>query len=186
MKHQLLNILIALCALAGTANKAMAETVTYTLNGDTEQTGTVNFRMSVGDSSTPVATTTWAYATATSASVTDNDRGITLSFGTDKTIAFDKEDQSILFLGAKNTLYYPQKGATINAFRAYFDLGGAHARQFVLNFGEDGEAQGITTTNYTNYTNGAGAWYSLDGQRLDAQPTRKGLYIHRGKKVVIP
>ena len=63
--------------------------------------------------------------------------------GTYQTIAFDKEDQSILFLGAKNTLYYPQKGATINAFRAYFDLGGAHARQFVLNFGEDGEAQGI-------------------------------------------
>ena len=184
MKHQLLNILIALCALAGTANKAMAETVTYTLNGDTEQTGTVNFRMSVGDSSTPVATTTWAYATATSASVTDNDRGITLSFGTDKTIAFDKEDQSILFLGAKNTLYYPQKGATINAFRAYFDLGGAHARQFVLNFGEEtGISEAAPLNDKGQMTNDK--WYTLDGVKLDGKPTKKGLYIHGGRKVVI-
>ena len=96
-----------------------------------------------------------------------------------------------LYLGAGNKLYYPwgedMTEYYVNAFRAYFHVNGAASvRQFVLNFGEDGEAQGIKTTNYTNYTNGAGAWYSLDGQRLDAQPTRKGLYIHRGKKVVIP
>ena len=31
----------------------------------------------------------------------------------------------------------------------------------------------------------AGAWYSLDGRKLDAKPTKKGLYIHNGNKVVI-
>lgn len=30
-----------------------------------------------------------------------------------------------------------------------------------------------------------GPWYSLDGVKLDKAPTRKGLYIHNGKKVVI-
>lgn len=31
----------------------------------------------------------------------------------------------------------------------------------------------------------AGAWYSLDGRKLDAKPTRKGVYIQNGKKIVI-
>ena len=30
------------------------------------------------------------------------------------------------------------------------------------------------------------AWYSLDGRKLDGKPTVKGLYIHEGRKVVIP
>jgi hypothetical protein len=29
------------------------------------------------------------------------------------------------------------------------------------------------------------AWYSLDGRRLNGQPTKKGMYIHNGKTVVI-
>ena len=34
--------------------------------------------------------------------------------------------------------------------------------------------------------NKAGAgWYSLDGRRLSGKPTKKGLYIHNGRKVVI-
>ena len=31
----------------------------------------------------------------------------------------------------------------------------------------------------------AGAWYSLDGRRLQGKPTKKGIYINNGKKVVI-
>ena len=107
--------------------------------------------------------------------------------GTYQTIAFDKEDQSILFLGAKNTLYYPLTGATIGAFRAYFQLHDPQAsiRAFRLNFGDGDEAQGITTTNFTNFTNSSGAWYTLDGVKLDKMPTRKGVYIRNGRKVVI-
>ena len=32
---------------------------------------------------------------------------------------------------------------------------------------------------------GSGYWYTLDGRKLDKQPTTKGLYIYKGKKVVI-
>ena len=32
---------------------------------------------------------------------------------------------------------------------------------------------------------GEGAWYTLDGQMLQGEPTRKGLYVHNGLKVVI-
>ena len=28
-------------------------------------------------------------------------------------------------------------------------------------------------------------WFTLDGRRLDSNPTQKGIYIYRGKKIVI-
>ncbi len=28
-------------------------------------------------------------------------------------------------------------------------------------------------------------WYTLDGRRLEGKPTQCGVYIHKGKKVVI-
>ena len=62
--------------------------------------------------------------------------------------------------------------STVNA-RAFFALP------------DFGEASGITTTNYTNFTNSTGAWYTLDGKRLNGVPTAKGLYINNGKKVAI-
>jgi hypothetical protein len=31
----------------------------------------------------------------------------------------------------------------------------------------------------------AGEWYSLDGRKLSGKPTKKGLYINGGKKIVI-
>ena len=104
-----------------------------------------------------------------------------------KTIA--GEDRTILFVGAENQLYYPngEAATNINSFRAHFQLKGitagdvAHSRLF---FGDD-ETNGITTTNLTNFTNKAGAWFDLSGRKLDGKPTKKGVYIHEGRKVVI-
>ena len=45
------------------------------------------------------------------------------------------------------------------------------------------ETTKITNTNLTNLTNGD--WYDLNGRKLNAAPTRKGVYILNGKKVVI-
>ena len=41
---------------------------------------------------------------------------------------------------------------------------------------------GISTVGTASETDG---WYSLDGRKLDGKPTKKGLYINNGKKVVI-
>ncbi len=102
-------------------------------------------------------------------------------------------DASNLYLGADNKLYYPAEGKDriINAFRGYFhvDLTGSvnAVRAFVLNFGDEDFATGIiSTTNLTNYTNSAGAgWFDLQGCKLSGKPTKKGVYINNGKKVVI-
>ena len=97
-------------------------------------------------------------------------------------------DKTILYLGDGNQLYWPNGAMTIGSFRAYFQLNGitvedfARARMF---FGEDDEATGIfSTTNLTNDTN-SGAWYDLSGRRLSGKPTRPGIYIENGRKLVI-
>ena len=109
---------------------------------------------------------------------------------------YTDEDRTVLFMGASSNLFYPDgnKATTVGAFRAYFQLqNGLKAgepesesggiKNFVLNFG-DGET-GIRTTNLTNLTNEAGAWYDLSGRRLSGKPTQKGIYINRNKKVLM-
>ena len=91
----------------------------------------------------------------------------------------------------------------LGACRAYFkvDLGGglgvwpapASVRAFNLNFGDGSEETGILSFSKESGNQGNNPeflnsldYYTLDGQRLDGKPTRKGLYIHGGRKVVIP
>ena len=106
-------------------------------------------------------------------------------------------DNTKLYLGSANKLYYPTKAMTIGTHRAYFQLAdgitagepvsGSNAKQiraFNLNFGDD-EATGILTTNLTNSTNSSNEWYSLDGRMLNGKPSRAGVYINNGKKVAI-
>ena len=102
-------------------------------------------------------------------------------------------DNTKLYLGNGNKLYWPSGAKSINAFRAYFQLNNgitagnqpnSAVRAFVLNF-DGNEQTGITTTNYTNFSNSDNAWYTLDGRKLSGKPTAKGLYINNGKKVVI-
>ena len=113
--------------------------------------------------------------------------------GTYKSTTFDDTDKSILFLGASNTLYYPQPNGddkpTIGAQRAYFKIGdGAAARQltaFNINFGDEDSTQGVTTPLVNRRGTGDEAWFTIDGRRLDGKPSRAGVYINNGVKVVI-
>ena len=111
---------------------------------------------------------------------------------------WNEETPSILFLGEKNQLNWPLKGAHLNAFRAFFELTdpNAKAREFVMNFGEGSEETIISPAELTvDGRRGsqiaeraeilADAWYSLDGRKLNSQPSAKGIYMRRGKKVVI-
>ena len=112
--------------------------------------------------------------------------------GTYKSTAFDGEDNSVLLMGGENKLYYPTTGAGIGAQHAYFKIGEngvmltRQLTDFSIDFGENDETTGIiSTTNYTNSTNSTGAWYSIDGRKLDGKPTRNGVYVNNGRKVVI-
>ena len=49
----------------------------------------------------------------------------------------------------------------------------------------DGETNSLSLIPSPSREGGAGAWYTLDGRRLQGKPTQKGLYIHGNIKVVI-
>lgn len=124
---------------------------------------------------------------ATDRSVTSTDGSVCFK-GTYSPIIWDNKNQTVLFLGAENTLYFPQpkdgQNPRINAFRAYFQLSdGAGVREFRLNFGDE-EASSIENGKL-KIENEAGAWYDLSGRRLDGKLTKAGLYINNGVKVVI-
>ena len=124
---------------------------------------------------------------------TDDSGTATVTFmGTYKKLSFDADDRTVLYLGADNTLYYPQSGASIGAQRAYFKLNGLTAaslsssiNSFILNFGDGETTTGISLTpNPSPKGEGSDYWYSLDGRRLSGKPTQKGIYIYNGRKIV--
>ena len=54
----------------------------------------------------------------------------------------------------------------------------------ILNFGDD--TTGIAeTSSFQSQAPNQKSWFSLDGRRLNGQPTAKGVYINNGKKMVI-
>jgi len=89
----------------------------------------------------------------------------------------------------------------IRPFRAYLQYSGAgNARALTRSaadvlpdvmtvrlIGADGQTTAIGTldTRTGEATFDTDAWYTLDGRRLSGQPTAKGIYIYKGKKVII-
>jgi hypothetical protein len=101
-------------------------------------------------------------------------------------VSLQANDRTVLFLGAGNTLYYPNADMTIGSFRAYFKLlngltAGDISSAVKLEFDEQTTA--IVNVNPNANPNANNIWYTLDGQRIEAPA--KGLYIHNGKKVLI-
>lgn len=107
-----------------------------------------------------------------------------------------------LYLGADNTLYYPEDDSyttassfKVNAFRGYFKLkngltAGEPAdpvRSFVLNFGDETDGISDAVANSSSFTlhSSFQGWYTLDGRQLSGKPTQKGIYVNNGKKVAI-
>jgi len=113
-------------------------------------------------------------------------------YGTFKPVTLEADDKTVLYLGADNKLYYPKSAVTINSFHGYLKLQSnlvmgdlAGVRSIELNFGDD-------TTGLEELKNGrmeewktSDSWYTLDGKKLQGQPTKKGVFIVNGRKVVI-
>lgn len=77
------------------------------------------------------------------------------------------------------------QGDYLPAHKAFLNAGGAaNARGLHMVFDD---ATGIRSIDNGQLTidNLAGAWYSLDGRRLSGKPTKSGVYVNNGRKVVI-
>jgi hypothetical protein len=49
----------------------------------------------------------------------------------------------------------------------------------------DDDTTGIDTVGCDSVATGNEGWYTLDGRKLQQKPTKDGLYIKNGKKVVV-
>ena len=77
---------------------------------------------------------------------------------------------------------------TIPANRGYLVVAASavnagSAPQLSITIGDD--TTGIGSVDCDSVATDNDEWYTLDGQKLQQAPTRKGLYIKNGKKVVI-
>ena len=103
-------------------------------------------------------------------------------------------DNTMLYLGAGNTLHYPEGAMTIGCPRAYFQLSEgitageadseAPIRAFSLNFGDETSAIEAVSNGFEPSNVGSG-WFTPDGRRLSGKPSAKGIYIRNGSKVII-
>ena len=112
-------------------------------------------------------------------------------------ITAQEGDNTLLYLGAGNTLYWPNSPMTIGAQRAVFKLKGGitvgdpsdpnvHVRAFNLSFSDEDDVTGIlSTTDDTDFTDSDDAWYDLSGRKLSGKPSQRGVYIHGGRKIAI-
>ena len=90
----------------------------------------------------------------------------------------------ILLLSSGNKLGYSKNPRTLHAFRCHFKTySETKARSFELDFG-DGETTVLTLVNSEKRIVNSEV-YDLQGRKLNGKPTKKGLYIHNGKAVVI-
>ena len=174
---------------------------TLTLNFDAAETipaGTPFIIKWDGDGSSNITNPVFESVTVSNAKQDATVAGVLTFTGTYAPVTTPADgDNTKLYLGSANTLYYPNAAMTIGTHRAYFQLAegitagepvsGSNAKQiraFNLNFGDD-EATGIITTSFTNSTNSSNEWYSLDGRMLNGKPMQRGIYINNGKKTII-
>ena len=105
----------------------------------------------------------------------------------------ESNPKSVLFLGTGNKLITPSVvndpenlSSYIKGFRAFFQLkGDADQANIRIEFSDDEatEIEGVDSEQLA--VDSDDSWYDLSGRKLDGQPTTKGVYIWKGKKVVI-
>ena len=77
---------------------------------------------------------------------------------------------------------------TVKTCRAYFELTddvpdiNSNTASIVIDYGDE-SGTGVNDVNGVKEAK-ANSWYTLDGRKLDGKPTKKGVYIYNGRKVV--
>ena len=132
------------------------------------------------------ANVTISNATYYAGGATDDESIQVEFYGTYDWTEFPDTDQSFLFLGADNTLYYPEGGASVAATRGFFYLIGVTAGEgegvkFCTNLDGASDPTGIANLNVEE----SGEWYDLSGRKLAGKPVQKGIYVNGGRKVTV-
>ena len=91
-----------------------------------------------------------------------------------------------------NKFWYSVGNSKMKALRAYFhlndvlpDLNGLEPAARVYLAFEDETTEIDATLIKSNEESGNDGWHTLDGRKLEKMPTKKGVYVANGRKVVI-
>ena len=77
-------------------------------------------------------------------------------------------------------------GENLKGQKAYLAIDGSmEAPGFVFNFGGEYGTTPVSETVIVDHEDAAANWYTIDGYKLQGKPSKKGLYIRNGSKVVI-
>ena len=97
----------------------------------------------------------------------------------------DANRDHILLFASQNKIGYANTNRPLNAFRAYIYIPKpAAVRSFAMDFGDD-STLGIQQIANSKSSNSKSEWYSLDGRQLQGKPAQKGVYITKGRKIII-
>ncbi len=117
-------------------------------------------------------------------SVVSNDTKVTFVGQYSPFVIDDNNIDEVMLLSTDNKLGYSQSARTLRPFRAHFYIpttNGARAvEETVFDF-----ATSLNDELRMKHEESATGWYTLNGLRLDREPTAKGIYIHNGRVVVI-
>jgi hypothetical protein len=109
-------------------------------------------------------------------------------------------DATKLYINSGNRLSWPNGAMTIGAQRAYFQLnndlvaveddaaGAKSITSFYIDYG-DGEivdyTTGVEIIHNAEFIIQNNSWHTLDGRKLSGKPSKGGMYIYKGKKLII-
>ena len=98
-----------------------------------------------------------------------------------KTISTGSSDIFVLYNDGFTRAY---KGS-IPAHRAYLVITQSAPVSSRLSIFEDGEPTSVIENREWRMENSGTSWYTLDGRKLQAEPTKAGVYIQKGQKKVV-
>lgn len=103
----------------------------------------------------------------------------------------DANINEILYVASSNKIGYTKNPRTLKCFRTHFWVqpnNGQAARAINIDWGDE-EVSGImdAEANSSLFTlhSSLSEWYDLQGRKLAANPTQRGVYIHHGHQVVV-
>jgi len=84
-----------------------------------------------------------------------------------------------------NNVFYLSQAGTIPEGGVYLPKPAKAGTRSALVIGGDDGTTGVISQLSTLNSQLSDVWYSLDGRKLNAKPTTKGIYVNNGRKVVI-
>lgn len=106
-----------------------------------------------------------------------------------KSVGGESVDWGQYYIFSKGEFVLSMGGKTMNVGKFYFEnnkyVSDSTTAPTRLSFARGATSEISDVVNQKENDPRCSVWYSIDGQKLNQKPTRKGIYIHNGHKIII-